>query len=185
LLPLWLASLMTQAGDFQPPSPAAFLPDGLFGLQLGAPWESVKKSSFIKRLSCASRSNHGAVFDEVCFFESPGRLAGASTHNGFLVRKGRRLVLIGTGIKIKNVDDPRAEAVMRNLQTLVHASFQQSGDAVLFVDLPEQGLTAKGVDGLSEQLPVLLVEVEAQQTELAVLYGYVGPVNAFTPLVGE
>jgi hypothetical protein len=46
-------------------------------------------------------------------------------------------------------------------------------------------LTAKGVDGLSEQLPVLLVEVEAQQTELAVLYGYVGPVNAFTPLVGE
>jgi hypothetical protein len=121
----------------------------------------------------------------VCFFESSGRLAGARIRNGFIVRKGQRLVLIGTGIKIKSVDDPRAEAVMRNLQTQVHAGFQQSGDEVVFVDLPEQGLSAQAVDGLSQQLPVLLVELESQQTELAVLYGYVGPLNAFTPVVAE
>jgi hypothetical protein len=185
LLPLWLVSFMTQGADYRPPSPVDFLPAGVLGMQLGSSWKTVKKSRWIKRLNCAPDSNHGAVFDQVCFFQSASRLAGAATHDGFIVRKGDRLVLIGTGIQIKNVDDPRAEAVMRVLQTQVHAKFQQDGDEVLFVDLPDQGLTTQVLDRFAEALPVLLVEVESQQTELSVLYGYLGPVNAFSALVDE
>jgi hypothetical protein len=185
LLPLWLATLMTQAGDFKPPLPAAFLPGGMFGIQLGASWDSAKKSPLIKRLSCAPKSNHGAVFDEVCFFQSSSRLAGASIRDGFIVRKGNQLVLIGATIGIKNVDDPRAETLMRGLQTQVHAKFQQSGNEVVFADMPDQGLSKGTLAGLAQQLPVLLVELESEQTVLGVLYGYLGPVNAFTAVVGE
>jgi hypothetical protein len=188
---LWLcASLLAfgpvgQAGDLTPVSPAVFLPGGMLGVQIGTSWEMSKKSPTLSQLTCQPNDGAAGSFDEVCFFKTSSRVAGAETHDGFMVRKGDRVVLIGTGIAIKNADDPLAEAVMRDFQLQVHAHFQQTGADVLFVNLPEKRLSAGELVGFSQTAPVLLVELEPKGNELAVFYGYLAPVNAFSALTSD
>ncbi|MGA2189012.1 MAG: hypothetical protein ABSH33_10790 [Steroidobacteraceae bacterium] len=173
------------AGDLEPMSPAAFMPRGMLGVQIGSSWETAKHTPSLDVRSCQLNHQHPDLFDEVCFFRTASRVGGAEIHDGFLVRKGNRVVLIGTGITIKNVDDPLAEAVMRDFQSEVHAKFQQRGDDVLFVNLPERRMSGAELAGFSQNAPVLLVEIEPEETELAVLYGYLAPVNAFSALTSN
>lgn len=166
-----------------PQSPAAFLPGGMLGLQIGSPW-ATRKSIAMRGMNCQS-SRETRVFDEVCFFKTAGRLANTDVHDGFVVRKDDRIVLIGTGISIKNPDDPLAEAVMRDLESQIHAKFQQTGEDVLFVNMPQARMSAAELDGFSQTAPVLLVELEPKGNELAVFYGYLAPVNAFSALISN
>jgi hypothetical protein len=168
-----------------PESPADFLPGGMLGIQIGSPWQAARQSPAFGKLACQTRKGNDTTFDEVCFFKAPGRVAGAAIHDGFIVRKGDHVVLIGTGISIKNADDPVAEAVMRDFTAQVHAKFQQTGGDVLFVNLPPQRMSAGELAGFSQTAPVLLVELEPKGNELAVLYGYLAPVNAFSVMSSD
>ena len=95
-------------------------------------------------------------------------------------------MLIGTGISIKDADDPLAEAVVRSFETQVNSSYQHTGDDVLFVHMPARHLTAQQLDGYSRRAPVLLVQLEPKtHRELAVLYGYLAPVNLFGVIGAE
>jgi hypothetical protein len=184
-----IASLMACGAAWSaqgvPESPADFLPGGILGVQIGSPWQAVRQSPAFGKLTCQPRKGNDTTFDEVCFFKAPGRVGGAAVHDGFMVRKSDRLVLIGTGISIKNADDPIAEAVMRDLTAVVHAKFQHTGGDVLFVNLPEERMSAGELAGFSQTAPVLLVELEPKGDELAVLYGYLAPVNAFSVMSGD
>lgn len=175
------------AGDFEPPTPAAFLPDGILGVQIGASWETSKRSPSLQELTCQPIENHAEDFDEVCFFKTSAasRVAGAEIHDGFIVRKADRVVLIGTGISIKNADDPIAESVMQSFRSQIHSAFQQNGDDVLFVKLPQQHMSAEQLQLYSRTAPVLLVQLEPKGKELAVFYGYLAPVNAFGALTAD
>lgn len=175
------------AGDLDPPTPASFMPGGMLGVQIGAPWAESKKNKSLEHLACQPVEPKGEV-DEVCFFNAPAasRVAGAEIHDGFIVRKDDRVVLIGTGISIKSADDPLAEAVVRSLQSQIHSTYQQTGDDVLFVHMPAQRLTAQQMDGYSQRAPVLLVQLDPKtHRELAVLYGYLAPVNLFGAIGAE
>ena len=175
------------AGDLDPPTPAAFMPGGMLGVQIGASWVESKKNKLLENLSCQAVEPKSEV-DEVCFFSAraASRVAGAEIHDGFIVRKDDRLVLIGTGISIKNADDPLAESVVRSFVTQVHSTYQHTGDDVLFVHMPAQHLTAQQMDGYSQRAPVLLVQLEPKtHRELAVLYGYLAPVNLFGAIGAE
>jgi hypothetical protein len=173
-----------RAGDLDPVSPAAFFPGGMLGIQIGSSWETSKKTPSLNQFTCQP-SNGKAGFDEVCFFKTSSRVEGAETHDGFMVRKGDRVVLVGTGIAIKNADDPLAETVMRGFESQVHARFQQTGADVLFVNLPERRMSAGELSGFSQTAPVLLLELEPKGNELAVFYGYLAPLNAFSALTAE
>jgi hypothetical protein len=167
-----------------PQSPAAFLPGGMLGVQIGSPWAAVKKNPSLVGLDC--QPNRGAtLFDEVCFFTTSSRWANANIHDGFIVRQGDRVVLIGTGISIKDPDDPLAETVMRACEAQIHARFQQTGADVLFVNMPPNRMSAAELAGFSRTAPVLLVELEPKGNELAVFYGYLAPVNAFRTLSSD
>jgi len=175
------------AGDLEPPTPAAFLPDGLLGVQIGGSWEESKRSPSLQELACQPIEDHADDFDEVCFFKTSAasRVAGAEIHDGFIVRKADRVVLIGTGISIKNADDPIAESVMQSFRSQIHSAFQQNGDDVLFVKLPRQHMSAEQLEAYSRTAPVLLVQLEPKGRELAVFYGYLAPVNAFGALTAN
>ncbi len=176
------------SGDLDPPTPAAFMPGGMLGMQIGASWAQSKKSKSLEHLSCQAVEPKADEVDEVCFFSTPAasRVAGAAIHDGFIVRKGDRIVLIGTGISIKNADDPLAESVVRGFQALVHCAYQHTGDDVLFMHMPAQHLTAQQLDGYSQRAPALLVQLEPKtHRELAVLYGYLAPVNLFGSIGAE
>ena len=82
------------AGDLDPPSPAAFMPGGMLGIQIGAPWAESKKNKSLEHLSCQTVEPKGEV-DEVCFFNpsAASRVGGAEIHDGFIVRKDDRVVL--------------------------------------------------------------------------------------------
>ena len=56
---------------------------------------------------------------------------------------------------------------------------------VLFVKLPARHLSAEELAGYSQKAPVLLIQLEAKAKELAVLYGYLAPVNAFGALTTD
>jgi hypothetical protein len=191
LLASLFASMSARPGDSapsaasEPISPAAFFPGGMLGVQLGSPWETVKKSPALNRLTCEPSADAAEVFDEICYFRTSGRVAGAEIHDGFIVRKGDAVILIGTGITIKNPDDPLAETVMRDFASNVHAKFQQTGSDVLFVNLPARHMSAEELQGFSRTAPVLLVELEPKGNELAVFYGYLAPVNAFSALASN
>ncbi|HWS68562.1 MAG TPA: hypothetical protein VN325_37810 [Steroidobacteraceae bacterium] len=191
LLASLFASMSARPGDSarsaapEPMSPAAFFPGGMLGLQLGSPWGTVKKSPALNRLTCEPSTGAAEVFDEICYFRTSGRVAGAEIHDGFIVRKGDEVILIGTGITIKNPDDPLAETVMRDFASNVHAKFQQTGSDVLFVNLPARHMSAQELQGFSRTAPVLLVELEPKGNELAVFYGYLAPVNAFSALASN
>jgi hypothetical protein len=174
------------AGDFDAPTPAAFLPGGMLGVQLGSSWESSKKNPAMEQLTCQPIDD-ASDFDEVCFFRTPttSRVAGAVVHDGFIVRKDDHVVLIGTGITIKNADDPLAESVMQSFQSQVHSAFQHTGADVLFVKLPEKHMSPEELLGYSQKAPVLLVQLEPKGNELAVFYGYLAPVNAFGALTSD
>jgi hypothetical protein len=182
-----LGMLGALAGDLDPPTPAAFLPGGMLGVQLGSSWEASKLSPFLGQLACQPIDDDDKDFDEVCFFRTStaSRVAGAEIHDGFIVRKGDHVVLIGTGITIKNADDPLAESVMQSFQSQVHSAFQHTGADVLFVKLPEKHMSAEELLGYSQKAPVLLVQLEPKGNELAVLYGYLAPVNAFGALTAD
>jgi hypothetical protein len=179
----WVAT--AQAGELDPPSPAAFFPGGMLGVQIGSSWEATKKSIALDCLACQRNHDRTEVFDEICFFKTTARVAGAQIHDGFIVRKQDRLVLIGTGITIKDADDPLAESVMRDFESQVHAKYQQTGADVLFVTLPEKHMTAGELAGYAQTAPVLLIELESKDKELAVFYGYLASVNAFSALASE
>jgi hypothetical protein len=183
-VPAWAGDSVAASG-MDPMSPAAFFPGGLLGVQLGSPWETVKKSAALSGLTCEPSTGAAEVFDEICFFRTSSRVAGAEIHDGFIVRKGDEVILIGTGITIKNPDDPLAETVMRDFASNVHAKFQQTGGDVLFVNLPARHMSAQELQGFSRTAPVLLVELEPKGNELAVFYGYLAPVNAFSALASN
>jgi hypothetical protein len=185
------ASMSARPGDSamsgapEPMSPAAFFPGGMLGVQLGSPWGTAKKSPALSGLTCEPSTGAAEVFDEICYFQTSGRVAGAEIHDGFIVRKCDAVILIGTGITIKNPDDPLAETVMRDFASNVHAKFQQTGGDVLFVNLPARHMSAQELQGFSRTAPVLLVELEPKGNELAVFYGYLAPVNAFSALASN
>jgi hypothetical protein len=172
--------------DLVPQTPAAFLPGGMLGIQLGGSWQASKQNPSLRQLTCQPILD-AVDFDEVCFFRttSTSRVGGAEIHDGFIVRKDDHVVLVGTGIAIKNADDPLAESVVQSFQAQIHSAFQHTGDNVLFVKLPARHLTADEMTGYSKKAPVLLVQLEAKTNELAVLYGYLGPVNAFGSLTSD
>jgi hypothetical protein len=180
------ASGAPNADELLPQTPAAFMPGGMLGIQLGGSWSESKQNPTLHRLSC-QRVEGGEDFDEVCFFKvaNSSRVAGAEIHDGFIVRKGDHVALVGTGISIKNADDPLAESVMQALKTQVHSAFQHTGDNVLFVKLPARHMSSDELAGFSKTAPVLLVQLESKSHELAVLYGYLAPVNAFGSLAAE
>jgi hydrogenase maturation factor len=180
-----LAFVPVQAGVPDPGAPAMFLPGGILGVQIGGSWGAARRNPALHVNRCQAYGQQPDIFDEVCFFTTTRRLSGAQLQDGFIVRHGDRVVLIGTGVAIRNVDDPRAEAVMRYLQNLVHARFRQTGDDVLFVNLPNQRLSREEMAGFARTAPVLLVELQPEETELAVYYGYLAPVNAFSALAAD
>jgi hypothetical protein len=175
------------AGDLEPPTPAAFLPGGLLGVQLGGSWEASKHSPALQGLDCQPIADRADDFDEVCYFKTSAasRVGGAEIHDGFIVRQADRVVLIGTGISIKNADDPLAESVMQSFRQQVHSAFQHTGDVVLFVKLPQSRLSADQLRVYSRNAPALLVQLEPTGNELAVFYGYLAPVNAFGALTAD
>jgi hypothetical protein len=172
--------------DLVPQTPAAFLPGGMLGIQLGGSWQRSKQSPSLHQLNCQAVKDEGD-FDEVCFFRTSAtsRVGGALIHDGFIVGKGDQVVLVGTGISIKNADDPVAESVVRSFQAQINSAFQHTGDNVLFVNLPARRMSAEELDGYSKKAPVLLVQLDAKSNELAVLYGYLAPVNAFGSLTSD
>ena len=174
------------AEELKPQSPAAFLPGGMIGVQLGGMWWEAKANPALREWTCQSVDD-AKDFDEVCFFKvhAPSRVAGAEIHDGFIVRKDDRVVLVGTGIAIKDADDPLAESVVESFQSQTHLAFQHKGDNVLFVKLPARSMSADELSGFSKKAPVLLVHLESAAHELAVFYGYLAPVNAFGALTAE
>jgi hypothetical protein len=175
-----------QAGQRDPTAPADFFPGGMLGMQLGNSWKAAKTNPSLGKLACR-RVDDDHVVDEVCFFRTAAarRVAGADTHDGFIARKGDAVVLIGTGISIKNADDPLAESVMRNFQSQIHSAFQHTGANVLFVNLPDTPMSPRELEGYSQDAPVLLVELEPKGNELAVFYGYLAQVNAFSAMAAD
>ena len=169
-----------------PQTPAAFLPGGMLGIQLGGSWRASKHNPALHKIDCQAVKD-ASDFDEVCFFRtsSASRVAGAQIHDGFIVGKSDRVVLVGTGISIKNADDPLAEAVVQAFQAQINSAFQHTGDNVLFVRMPARHMSAQELAGFSKKAPVLLVRLEAKSNELAVLYGYLAPVNAFGALAAD
>ena len=172
--------------DLEPQTPAAFLPGGMLGIQLGGSWELSKQSPSLHELNCQAVEDAND-FDEVCFFKASAasRVGGAQIHDGFIVGKGDQVVLVGTGISIKNADDPLAESVVQSFQSQINSAFQHTGDNVLFVKLPARHLSAEELAGYSKKAPVLLVQLETKTNELAVLYGYLAPVNEFGSLTAD
>jgi hypothetical protein len=180
------ASSAPEACDLEPQTPAAFLPGGMLGIQLGGSWRQSKQNPSLHRLNCQAVKDAGD-FDEVCFFKasSASRVGGAQIRDGFIVGKGDQVVLVGTGISIKNADDPLAESVVQAFQAQINSAFQHTGDNILFVTLPARRLSAEELAGYAKKAPVLLVQLEAGTHELAVLYGYLAPVNAFGSLTAD
>jgi hypothetical protein len=172
--------------DLLPQTPAAFLPGGMLGIQLGGSWRSSKRNPSLRKMDCQPVKD-ASDFDEVCFFQTSGasRVAGAEIHDGFIAGKGGSVVLVGTGISIKNAEDPLAEAVVHAFQAQINSAFQHTGDNVLFVRLPARHMSAQELAGFSKKAPVLLVQMEAKSNELAILYGYLAPVNAFGALTAD
>jgi hypothetical protein len=172
--------------DLLPQTPAAFLPGGMLGIQLGGSWRASKRNPSLHKMDCQSVKDAGD-FDEVCFFRTSAasRVAGAEIHDGFIAGKGDSVVLVGTGISIKNAEDPLAEAVVHAFQTQINSAWQHTGDNVLFVRLPARHMSADELAGFSKKAPVLLVQLEAKSNELAILYGYLAPVNTFGALTAD
>lgn len=175
-----------RTNDLEPQTPAAFLPGGMLGIQLGGSWQRSKQSSSLHQLDCQAVKDAND-FDEVCFFKASAasRVGGAQIHDGFIVGKGDQVVLVGTGISIKNADDPLAESVVQAFQSQINSAFQHTGDNVLFVTLPARHMSAEELAGYSKRAPVLLVQLETKTHELAVLYGYLAPVNEFGSLTAD
>lgn len=172
--------------DLTPQTPAAFLPGGMLGIQLGGSLEQGRQNPLLVISSCQA-VEEVSEFDQVCFFRAAtsSRVGGAQIHDGFIVGKDDHVVLVGTGISIKNPDDPLAESVVHELQSQIHCAFQHTGDDVLFVKLPSKRMSADELAGFSKIAPVLLVQLEAKTNELAVLYGFLAPVNAFGSLASD
>lgn len=172
--------------DLEPQTPAAFMPGGLLGIQLGGSWERSKQNPSLHELNCQMVKD-ASDFDEVCFFKASAasRVGGALIHDGFIVGKGDQVVLVGTGISIKSADDPLAESVVQTFQAQINSAFQHTGDNVLFVKLPDRRMSAEELAGYSKKAPVLLVQLESRTNELAVLYGYLAPVNEFGSLTAD
>jgi hypothetical protein len=179
-------SIGSTAEDLLPQTPAAFLPGGMLGIQIGGSWRASKHNPSLHQMDCQAAKD-ARDFDEVCFFRTShaSRVAGAEVHDGFIAGKGDRVVLVGTGISIKSADDPLAEAVVQAFQAQVNSAFQHTGDNVLFVRLPARHMSAEELAGFSKNAPVLLLQLEAKSNELAVLYGYLAPVNAFGALAAD
>ncbi|MEO7206209.1 MAG: hypothetical protein ABI356_07680 [Steroidobacteraceae bacterium] len=172
--------------DLEPQTPAAFLPGGMLGIQLGGSWQQSKQNPSLHQLDCEAVKD-ASDFDEVCFFKASAssRVGGAQIHDGFIVGKGDQVVLVGTGINIKNADDPLAESVVQAFQAQINSAFQHTGDNVLFVKLPARHMSAEELAGYSKKAPVLLVQLETKTNELAVLYGYLASVNEFGSLTAD
>jgi hypothetical protein len=180
------AGSMGASEDLLPQLPSAFLPGGMLGIQLGGSWRASKRKPSLHKMDCQAVKD-ASDFDEVCFFQTSGTslVAGAEIHDGFIAGKGGNVVLVVTGISIKNAEDPLAEAVVHAFQAQINSAFQHTGDNVLFVRLPTRHMSAEELAGFSKKAPVLLVQMEAKSNELAILYGYLAPVNAFGALTAD
>jgi hypothetical protein len=177
---------LAAAGDLVPQTPAAFFPGGMLGIQLGGSWRASKHNPSLHHMDCQAVKEAGD-FDEVCFFRTSNesRVGGAEIHDGFIAGKDNHVVLVGTGISITSADDPLAEAVVHTFEAQINSAFQHTGDNVLFVKLPARHMSAEELAGFSKKAPVLLLQLEAKSKELAVLYGYLAPVNAFGALTAD
>jgi hypothetical protein len=180
------AASAAPVADLAPQTPAAFLPGGMLGIQLGGSLAQGRQNPLLRISNCQAVDDAGD-FDQVCFFEATtdSRVGGAQIHDGFIVGKNDHVVLVGTGISIKDADDPLADSVVHELQSQIHSAFQHTGDNVLFVKLPSKHMSANELAGFSETAPVLLVQLEAKTNELAVLYGFLAPVNTFGSLASD
>jgi hypothetical protein len=171
--------------ELLPQTPASFFPGGMLGMQLGNSWQQSKQNPALKQWECQPVEDV-KDFDEVCFFKAAdSRVAGAPIHEGFIVRKDDHVVLVGTGITIKNADDPLAESVVQAFQAQIHSGFQHTGDDVLFVKMPARSMSPDELTGFARSAPVLLVQFESKSNELAVLYGYLAPVNEFGAMTAD
>ena len=74
--------------DLEPQTPAAFLPGGMLGIQLGGSWQRSKQNPSLHELNCQAVKD-ASDFDEVCFFKASAasRVGGAQIHDGFIVGK--------------------------------------------------------------------------------------------------
>jgi len=52
-------------------------------VQLGSPWGTIKQSPSLSHLTCEPSADAETVFDEICFFQTSSRVAGADIHDGF------------------------------------------------------------------------------------------------------
>jgi hypothetical protein len=172
--------------ELLPQTPSAFMPGGMLGIQLGGSWQVSKHNRSLRSLNCQPIEDR-EDFDEVCFFKAANasRVGGAEIHDGFIVRKDDHVALVGTGISIKNADDPLAESVVQSFRSQVNSAFQHTGDNVLFVKLPARRMSPAELAGFSKTAPVLLVQLESKTHELAVLYGFLAPVNTFGSLTAD
>jgi hypothetical protein len=187
LVILGVCADFADAATNEPPTPAAFLPSGMLGVQLGSNWTATKKTPGFEELTCQSLvENSQGLFDEVCYFKTAtsSRVGGAAIHDAFMVGKADRVVLIGTGIAIKSAEDPLADSVIANFQAQIHTEYQHRGSHVLFASIPRK-LSDSELQAYSQKVPVLLVQLETGGTELGVLYGYLAPVNAFDALMSD
>jgi hypothetical protein len=55
--------------DLVPQTPAAFLPGGVLGIQLGGSWQRSKQNPSLHQLNCQAVKD-ASDFDEVCFFRA-------------------------------------------------------------------------------------------------------------------
>jgi hypothetical protein len=188
MLCLDLFAGLALGAELEAPSPTAFLAAGMLGIQLGDNWEHSKELPALQQVTCQPAETESlALFDEVCFFQVAGssRVAGAPIHDGFIVGKAHRVILVGTGIAVKNAEDPLADSVIASFQSQIHVIYQHRGSHVLFANLPTRKVSDDELQAYAQRVPVLLIQLEAPGTELAVLYGYLAPVNAFETIAAD
>ena len=89
---------MGASEDLLPQSPAAFLPGGMLGIQLGGSWRASKHNPLLRKLDCQAVKG-ASDFDEVCFFRTSGakRVAGAEIHDGFIAGKAGSAGIVQDG----------------------------------------------------------------------------------------
>src|SRR6201996_8692980 len=78
----------SRADDLLPQTPAAFLPGGMLGIQLGGSWRASKHNPTLHQLECRTVKD-ASDFDEVCFFQAAdaSQVGGAAIHDGFIAGK--------------------------------------------------------------------------------------------------
>lgn len=91
----------------------------------------------------------------------------------------------GLGIGIADADDPRAEAVMQCSNLKCTRVSNPPVPTFYSSTCRQRRMSAGEMAGYAQTAPVLLVEPEPKSNELAIFYGYLASVNAFSALTAE